>query len=339
MTKENSLRQILGGSEKGGKAYGFDESHEENRPADMWFQESEDGLILFIVFYSQACRWSRCLGCNLPSKMSLRHISYKALIAQIDHIFSTPEVIRRQKEIRKVILSNNGSVLDQETFSSMALMYLLVQINFKLPNLSLLSIETRVEYVDLAELEFISRALAEGDTSTQLEIAVGFEAFDDHIRNDIFNKGLSLETFEAFVGKMATYGYRLKCYFMQKPIPGMTDEEGITDIRNAVDYLSRTASQHNIGINLHLNPTYVATGTILEQAFRNGEYSPPFLRDVARAVSHAGGKGISVFIGLFDEGLAVPGGSFIRKGDEKLVKKLEQFNRTQDYSIFGEMAI
>jgi len=339
MTKDNLLNQILKGSEKTGKVYTFNEAHDETLPAEMWFQESDEGLILFIVFYSQACRWSRCLGCNLPSRMSLEHVSYKALLSQIDHVFQKPDVIQQRETIRKVILSNNGSILDQETFSSMALMYLLIQLNLSLPNLSLLSIETRAEYVEPAELEFMARALAEGDTSTQLEIAIGFEAFDDHIRNDIFNKGLSMETFEDFAGKMAAYGYRLKCYFMQKPVPSMTDAEAIADIQNAIDYLSRIASQYNIGVNMHLNPTYVATGTILDEAFRKGEYTPPILEDVARAALHAKGKPLSIFLGLFDEGLAVEGGSFIRKGDEELVKALEQFNRTQDYDILDRIPL
>lgn len=337
MTMNNSFKQILEGTQKAGKFYTFDDAHDENLPTDMWFQESDEGLILFIVFYSQACRWSRCIGCNLPSKASSKHISYKALIAQIDYVFGAPEVNRQRENIRKVIVSNNGSILDEETFSSTALMHLLAKLNLNLPNLAILSIETRVEYVDFAELEFISRALTEGDTPTQLEIAIGFEAFDDYIRNRIFNKGLSLKTFEDFVGKIASYGYRLKCYFMQKPVPGMTDAKAVFDIQNAIDYLSQTATHSGIGINMHLNPTYVATGTILEEAFRKGEYVPPLLRDVARAAWHAKGKPLSIFIGLFDEGLAVEGGSFLREGDEELVQELERFNRTRDYDILDRI--
>ena len=337
MTVNDLLNQILEGTQKAGKFYTFDEAHDEKLPAQMWFQESDEGLILFIVFYSQACRWSRCLGCNLPSKMSSRHISYKALIDQIDYVFRDREVTEQRENIRKVILSNNGSILDEETFSSTALMYLMAQLNLNLPNLALLSIETRAEYVDMAELEFLSRAIAEGDTPTELEIAIGFEAFDDHIRNRIFSKGLSLETFEDFVGKMAGYGYCLKCYFMQKPVPGMTDAEAIADIQNAIDYLGQMADHYDIDINMHLNPTFVATGTMLEEAFRKGEYAPPLLWDVASAAQHARGKPLSIFIGLFDEGLAVEGGSFLREGDEELVNELERFNRTQDYDILDRV--
>jgi radical SAM enzyme (TIGR01210 family) len=330
-------KQIIFGSQKAGKTYTFDEEHDQTLPAQMWFQESDEGLILFIVFYTQACRWSRCLGCNLPSKVSQNHVPYKSLMAQIDNVFADPGVCSRRPSIRKVIASNNGSVLDEDTFSSTALMYLIAQLNINFPNLAVLSMESRPEYVDLAELEFISRALGEGETPTQLEIAIGFEAFDNRIRNEVFDKGLSLEVFEGLVRKMSPYGYHLKCYFMQKPVPDMSDAEAVADIKNAIDYLGRIANKYAILINMHLNPTYVAAGTAMETAFWEGRYTPPFLEDVAEAVRHAREKSISTFIGLSDEDLAVKGGSFLSKGNEALVEKLELFNRTHDFDILDEI--
>ena len=337
MADDPVANQIVEGSRKAGKTYGFHEVHDKSLPAQMWFQQSDEGQILFIVFYSQACRWSRCLSCNLPSKMSREHVDYKSLMAQIDHVFRDREVASRQGSIRKVIVSNNGSILDQATFSSTALVYLLAKLNLNLPNLAVVSIETRPEYVEIAELEFIARVLAEGDTPTHLEITIGFEAFDDHIRNDVYDKGLSLEAFERLMHKMAPYGYGLKCYFMQKPVPGITDAEAVADIQNAIEYLRRIAAENGIAVNMHLNPTYVAAGTMIEQAFREHRYTPPLLRDVAAAARRARGEPVSVFIGLTTEGLAVEGGSPIREGDEDLVKQLERFNRTQDYDILDRI--
>lgn len=321
------------GSRKAGKTYDFNEGHDHASPWKMWFQESDEGLILFVVFYSQACRWSQCLGCNLPSKMSQEHVAYKELIHQIDHVFCNPQVVHKKEEITKVIVSNNGSILDQDTFSSTALMYLLVQLNLHFPRLRVLSLETRAEYVEVAELEFLSRALAESDGDSTLEIAIGFEAFDDHIRNDVFFKGLTLKRLEQLVEDMAPYGFHLKCYFMQKPIPGMTESEAIADIHDAIDYLGFLSDKFKVPINMHLNPTYVATGTKLEEAFLEGQFTPPFLRNVARAALQARNTPISIFIGLNDEGLAAEGGSFIRRGEEELVELLEEFNRTQDFEI------
>ncbi len=326
-------RQILRGTQEAGKTYQFDEEHDENLPAQMWFQKSHEGEILFLVFYSQACRWSRCLGCNLPSKSSQHHVGYRPLMAQIDHVFAEPSVLEKRKTIRKVILSNNGSMLDEETFSSAALIHLLAKINLHLPNVAVLTLETRPEYVELAELEIMSRVLKEGDTPTELELAIGFEAFDEKIRNDVFRKGLSLGAFERLVGDVAPYGFRLKCYVMQKPVPGMTDEEAIEDVRNAIDFMHRATEESGVRIDVHLNPTYAGGGTLLAEAFARGEYTPPRLVDIAEAVRHAEGRGVSIFVGLYDEGLAVEGGSFVRPGDESIVEKLELFNQTQDFAV------
>ena len=186
-------------------------------------------------------------------------------------------------------------------------------------------------------LELIGKVLTEGKTRTALEIAVGFEAFDDSIRNDVFCKGLTLETFEQLAEKMASCGHQLKCYFMQKPIPTMTDAEAIADIQQAIDYLDQLSCRYKLDINMHLNPTYAAAGTMLGEAFQQGEYSPPRLLDVAAAVRHAKGKRLSVFIGLNDEGLSVHGGSFIQAGDEPTVAVLEKFNITQDYDLLDDL--
>ncbi|MCG2711183.1 MAG: hypothetical protein L6416_02495 [Candidatus Omnitrophica bacterium] len=319
------------------KTYKFNVTHDKNKPAQIWFQESDEGLILFTVFYTQACRWSRCIGCNLPSKMSKEHIGYKTLIAQIDHVFNNPEVIQQRKSVKKIIISNNGSVLDEETFSSTALIYLMAKLNLNFPNLSVVSMESRPEFVEVEELDFLGRVLKEGDTPTELEIAVGIEAFDERIRNDIFQKGLSFELFENFVKKIAPYKFRLKCYFMQKPVPQMSDADAVNDIKQGIDYLSSIAAQYNLRINMHLNPTFAAKGTPMEKSFKEGKYTPPKLIDVAKAAHSGKDKNISIFIGLYDEGLAVEGGSFIRPGDEKLVEHLELFNKTQDYNILQDI--
>ncbi len=333
MSTDAAEKQILRGTKATLKTYEFDEEHDPTVPAQMWYQKSNEGDVIFIVFYSQACRWSRCLGCNLPSTCSQHHIPYRELMAQVDHVFRHPKVLAGAGDFDKIIASNNGSMLDEETFASSALVYLFAKINLHMPQVSVVTLETRPEYVDLAECEILSRVLKEADTPAALELAIGFEAFDERIRNDVFQKGLTLAAFERLVEDIKPYGFRLKCYLMQKPVPGMTDAEAIDDVKNAIDYLGGIASKSGVKINLHLNPTYVAEGTRLAEAFARGEYSPPRLLDVARAVRHAKDRAVSVFIGLFDEGLAVEGGAFIRPGDEDVVKKLELFNRTQEFGI------
>jgi len=336
-TNESIESAIRRATAAGGKSYDL-EKQGDTRPIEFFFQESHEGLVLFIIFYTQACRWSSCTACNLPKTSSITHVPYHSIMRQIDDIFREPDVIRQADKIRKVIVSNQGSVLDERTFSSTALMYLVAKINLHVSNLRTLCLETRPEYVDRAELEFLRRDIREANSpEANIELAIGFEAFDNHIRNDIFKKGLTHRKFEELVKMVAAYKFRLKCYFMQKPVLGMSSGEAIADVHRAINFLSRLAKENDVAINMHLNPTYAAIGTPLGDAFLKHKYNPPRLIDVARAVVHAKGKPISVYIGLDDEDMAVPGGSFIRDGDEKLVRELGRFNITQDYEILENL--
>lgn len=340
---------LLKRAELAHKTYSYSDEGDPQQIAEYWFQESTEGKILFIVFFTQACRYSKCLGCNLPSKMSQNHIDFRDIISQIDNFFKNTLKESQKQEIQKIIVSNNGSVLDEDTFSTTALMYLIAKIKVECPKTLFLALETRPEYVDLEELEVLSRGLIEGDTPTALELAIGFEAFDDTIRNDIFFKGLDIKVFEKFVTKIHQINtkfeqkypnnykkIKLKTYFMQKPVPAMTEDEAIADIQRGIDYLHDIAEKYALDINMHLNPTYAAKGTLLEKEFLAGKYSPPLLRSIVQSVLHGEGKQISIFVGLSDEGLAVEGGSFLRKESEEdlqLAATLEKFNSTQDYQL------
>ncbi|MDC7223545.1 MAG: hypothetical protein PQJ60_07365 [Spirochaetales bacterium] len=331
---DNIEKQIISGTEQGGKSYEFNNDHNPQVPAQWWFQNPPEGLTLFVVFYTQACRWAKCTGCNLPSQMSQTHVGYKDLFKQVDYIFHNLLNDDQKVNLKKIIISNNGSILDEKTFSTTALFYFIGKMNYHCPNISTLTMETRPEYVEFEELTLLSRALEEGDTPTILELAIGFEAYDSSVRNDQFLKGLELSKFEGFAKNAGKFGFHLKCYFMLKPVPGLSEQDAEEDIRKAITYLGEVSEKHNVTINMHLNPTYVAKGTPLEESFLAGDYEPPRLPSLVNIIRHAKDHSLSLFVGLDDEGLAVQGGSFIREGDEKLITKLEEFNRTQNYNLF-----
>ncbi len=329
--------QINLGQEKSGKTFEFDNDHDPDHVKQWWFQDSDEGLTLFVVFYSQACRWNQCKGCNLPGEMSEHHVKWGSIWNQIDNLFKIPDVVKRFSYIKKLIVSNNGSIFDEDTFSTTALIHLVALSNHNFPNLAVFAVETRPEYVDVHELEIVGRALREGHTPTVLEICIGFEVYDARLRNDVFLKGLTFKAFTDLVKMIANHHARLKCYFMLKPVVDMSSEDAIADIHLAIDYLAEVSCDHDIPINMHLNPTYVAKGTPLEAEFNAGRYVPPTLLDVAWAAFGAKDKGVSIFVGLFDEGLAVPGGSFVREGDEEIIRQLTLFNQTQDFGILDEL--
>lgn len=319
-----------------GKTYTFKEEHNPRLPADFWFQNAKEGKVLFVVFYTLACRWAKCLGCNLPSQVSGEYVPFDMINRQIDYVFDyilTPE---DKKDLRKIIVSNNGSILDEETFSTTSLFYFIARMNEECPNISVLTLETRPEYVEVSEVELLARAIAEGKTPTELEFAIGFEAFDAKIRNDYYLKGLSLDVFERFAKDVARFKHSLKTYFMLKPVPDLSEEDAVEDLKDAIDYLDTIAVQYDLKINIHINPTYAAKETPLETAFKEGRFVPPKLESAKEVILHGRGKKLSIFVGLDDEGLAVPGGSFLREEEKDLQKKLDLFNQTQNFSLLED---
>lgn len=320
------------------KTYQF-ATQDPHQPVQWWFQQAPEGLVLFVVFYTKACRWGRCLACNLPSQSSAGAVSHRAIMDQVDAVFEQAEaVIEQRHTISKLILSNNGSMFDEDTMPTTALMYLLAQANRWFPNLRSIALESRPEYVDWDELAIVARLAKEGDTPTQIELGIGFEAFDTRVRNQIFAKGLSLAVFEDLVDRLAEVGLSLSCYFMLKPVPAVTTAAAVADIHQAIAYLSAQSARSGVPITMHLNPTYVATGTPLEPAFASGTYQPPSLSDVAAAIAPAADTTLSVVIGLSDEGLAVAGGSFRYPGDASLAQAFERFNTDQDFAALAAAA-
>ena len=116
-------------TEEIGKTHGFNQKHNPLLPVQHWFQQTPEGLALFIVFYTQACRWSRCMGCNLPSKMNQNHIDFYSLMRQIDYLFEYILTTEKKHELKKIIISNNGSIFDHKTFSSTALFYFIAKMS------------------------------------------------------------------------------------------------------------------------------------------------------------------------------------------------------------------
>ncbi len=330
-----------------GKVGEFNEAHPRNRPVTYFFQESTDGLVLFVVLYTMACRYGQCRGCNLVFSASQYPVRHRDLFAQINWIFDQADVQANAGRIEKVIFSNQGSVLDQVTLPGTVLMYFVGMMNDHFPRVKIFCPETRISFIDSHEIGMLRNALLQerhlwDSTKAELEFAIGMEAFDPEIRR-WYDKGFHRSEFQIMLERHARPArdtVRIKIHFMQKPIV-MSDEDAVRDVMNGIDYLAEQATAHGVRINMHLNPTYAARHTFLEEKLYAGDWDPPKLEDVIRAVLHAKGKNITVFVGLNDEGMAVTRrpdgtpvqGTCLRPEHEHLHVAIEQFNKTGDFTV------
>lgn len=319
---------------KAEKKYTHCDNHDPTKPAATWLQSTVDGLTVYVVFYVLACTWGKCTMCSIPSMMSSGEVAKKDIMKQIDNFFSKMIPKSHRNNFYKIIAAVGGSILDSKVFPDECLTRFLDKLPKEFPSLKILTLETRMEHVNSIRIAEIQRRLA--NKNIRLEIAIGFETADEQLRNDKLQKGFTNAEFVKFCKLLAGHGVSLKAFLMQKPLPDMSEEEALEDVKKSIDYLSKISSKYNIKINAHINPAYIAKGTILEKAYKAGLYSPPLLQNVCKAALSAAGKNVSIFIGLNDEGLTKEDHKANTFFEKEAVKVIEKFNQTNNFKLLED---
>lgn len=282
-------------------------------PIMFWFYKSIIGNALFLVLYTPKCRYKMekggCSGCNLPtvSDASTQVNSFD-IHQQIDKTFENDLSLNEKESIQELMLSNNGSILDPLTMDIDSLKYAVSKAVKVFPNLKKIIFETRIDdYTNIKQLEVIKEMIEKEYSHIILEIAVGFEIFNDKLRNGYYKKGLQRDVLEEKMQNLSTLDISLKVYMMYKAVPNylMSVDEAIEDLNLASNYFSDFASKYNLKINLHISPTYLATGTPLYIEYKNGTYTPPSMQDIDKMYNALDIKdNLSYYISMNDEGLA-----------------------------------
>lgn len=102
------------------------------------------------------------------------------------------------------------------------------------PMASILRVESRVQYIVEETVAPLVRILeSQGKT---LDVAIGFETLDDHLRNKVLRKGMSRKQFEKAVRTAKQLGARVSAYVILMPVDmaeGYAVQECIESIRYA----------------------------------------------------------------------------------------------------------
>lgn len=285
---------------------------EDGQPIVFWFYESLLGKSLFLVLFGPKCRYKMekggCAGCNLPTvSLSSKILNDDDIKKQVDNTFDNDISKEEKFSIKEIILSNNGSILDPKTISTQTLQYVVEKTVQTLPNLKKLILETRIDdYTDFEQLKNISEKVKILNSNVSIELAIGFEIFDDELRNGYYKKGLDKKVLEEKIKVLKEIDVSLKVYMMYKAVPDkfMDIDSAIGDINNASKYFANLASQNNIKINLHISPTYLATGTQLYKDYKDGLYTPLSTKDIQKLFENLETFDmLSYYISMNDEGL------------------------------------
>ncbi|ALG68492.1 radical SAM protein [Beggiatoa leptomitoformis] len=282
---------------------------------------------LVVSFYAQKCQF-QCTYCNLPVKSHPDSLSADSIKEQIDWVFS--EFADSLSSFQQFSVGNEGSIIDQSRFPAEAMDYLLERTR-ELTALEVLSLETRPEYISVDIIQHIRQRV----TTPKIDVTIGFETQDDHLREVILKKSIRKKNFESKVKLLGELGVRLTCYVLLKPSPTMTEEEGISEAVASIEYLANICQQHGVELVIYLNPVYAAKGTPLAEAFRIHNYKPVRIQSVVEVIAEAREFNVPIYTGLWTESNAFSGGDYTIHPDYRpeIREAIRQYNLTQDFNL------
>lgn len=276
---------------------------------------------LVIIFNTKRCRY-QCYFCDLPRKSSTSWVSTDDILAQFEYVLN--ELKHSLSVLDRLTLSNEGSVLDADTFPTDALLTI-ARCARELRRVRTLVLETRLEFIDCE----ILRQIREADPRATVNILTGFETKDPHIRDEILFKREPLDVFLKGLDKVAECDAELTAYVLFKPSPMMTDDDAFAEAESSIDFLIEQCQRRGIPLTVRLNPMYAAKHSKWAKIARAmPQYKPPRLTDVLRLATKNAQEGVRIYIGLSTEGLEEPWGNYMAREDysRELLKQAILFN-------------
>ena len=163
-----------------------------------------------------------------------------------------------------------------------------------------------------------------------IEVAIGLETVDDHIRNTYINKGLLFKDFlEAIrICKISDIGVR--AYLLFKP-PFLNEQTAIDDCVSSILKLAE------LKVNtISINPLNIQKNTLIEYLFYQKRYRPPWFYSLFKCIVKASQeRDILKEVRI----ISSPSGAGSKRGihnclkrdcNEFMIKSLKNFVMTQD---------
>lgn len=254
-------------------------------------------------------------------------VASEDLIAQFDEAFAQPGILDNVTEVN---LYNSGSFFADREIPPDVRDHVLTYVGQA--GLRRVLVESRPEHVSADKLRIAKHLLG----ACELDVGIGLESANDHVRETLINKGFSLDEFERSVQIIGQSGACLLAYVLIKP-PGLSEAESIADAVESARYVFETAKKHRVNARVALQPSFVAPGTKVERDFLAGHYAPPNLWSVVSVVRQAHPFG-ELLVGLSDEGLEprrMPSGC--DSCTNELRAALTEYNRTRNLDALNKV--
>jgi radical SAM enzyme (TIGR01210 family) len=270
-----------------------------------------------VILPTKGCAWGRKSGCTMCGYV------YDSSSLDDKHLFGLfKKALLDLGGVSYLKIFNSGSFFDRNELSDQLVQSIAETINRS--DIQMVQVESRPEFLKKDVLKKFK-----GDLNPELEVGIGLETSNDHIRMNCINKGFSFEDYRRAVRLCNSLGVWVKTYLLLKP-PFILEREAIADtVKSAAD--AAGAGSQKISIN----PVNVQRGTLVELLWRRGEYRSPWIWSLLEVLKQVSNSGLNIPI------IAHPTGAGGKRGihncgkcDSSLIEAVRAFSLNQDQSLF-----
>ncbi|MBD3212275.1 MAG: TIGR01210 family radical SAM protein [Candidatus Lokiarchaeota archaeon] len=317
--------------------YSDDKLH---KPVAFWTKKErlldKVGKEFTIILRTKGCYWALehggCSMCGYIEDANIEDVSSEQIIHQFDNAIQNKITeIREDSNDYVLKIFNSGSFFDDSEINKQTREYIYKKVT-EIPQITEFIVESRTEFVTEEKLIEIKNYLPD----IYIEIGIGLESVDDHIRNKYINKGLTFEDFLHTKELCERNDVGIKAYLLFKP-PFLNEQASIDDCMNSIKTLI------DVGIkSISVNPCNVQKNSFVEYLWYQNRYRPPWYYSLFECFKKALNSSTIQNTRI----LCDPSGAGTKRGihnclrkecNEKMRETLSQFVLSQDLDILNEI--
>ena len=305
-----------------------------DKPISFWIKEDrllkKKGKEFTIILRTKGCSWALgpdggCSMCGYVQDSTFEKIDQAHIKNQIDYAFQEKiSEINEADEDFVLKIYNSGSFFDDDEFSESTRDYIFKKIA-EIPKIKEIVIESRVDFITQEKLIKMRSSL-----DIYIEVAIGLETVNDHIRNTYINKGLLFKDFLEAIRLCNINDIGVRAYLLFKP-PFLNEQTAIDDCVSSILKLAE------LKVNtISINPLNIQKNTLIEYLFYQKRYRPPWFYSLFKCIVKAcHERDILKEVRI----ISSPSGAGSKRGihnclkrdcNEFMIKSLKNFVMTQD---------
>ena len=260
-----------------------------DKPVTFWIKEdrllNKKGKEFTIILRTRGCSWALgpsggCSMCGYIQDSTIEKIDQAHIKNQIDYAFQEKIAeISNEEEDFVLKIFNSGSFFDEDEISESTRDYIFKKIT-TIPKIKELVIESRVDYITQEKLTKMKSIL----DNLYIEVAIGLETVNDHIRNAYINKGLLFKDFLEAIHLCRNYDVGVRTYLLFKP-PFLNEQAAIDDCLNSILKLAE------LKVNtISINPLNIQKNSLVENLYFRNKYRPPWFYSLFKCIIKAYGN-------------------------------------------------